>query len=138
MSGDPFNSNFTVSMSMPAQVAQMPQMLNNVVNQIARLDEQAPNQQPYPTKHHRTMRPPQPMTAYTSFRARSNDPWDEFHIENWDFSKVSREDAKTMVRALSNTLAVVAFSYVAISFAVVGGIFLLILKRVRRVAQRHD
>lgn len=138
MSGDPFNSNFTVSMSMPAQVAQMPQMLNNVVNQIARLDEQAPNQPPYPTKHHSKMRPPQPMPAYTSFRARSNDPWDEFHIENWDFSKVSREDAKTMVRALSNTLAVVAFSYVAISFAVVGGIFLLILKRVRRVAQRHD
>jgi hypothetical protein len=88
--------------------------------------------------HHNNPAPDSVAWSTPTYRMKSRDPWEDWELETWDFSNISRADAKIMVRALINTIAVAAFAYVTIAFAIGSVIVFFILKRVRRVAKAHD
>lgn len=91
------------------------------------------------------MPPPPPMpipskfNRWNSFDRRHYGRWDDsMTLENWDFQKISRTDAKKMLRTFINTIALAAFCYMTMVFACFSGIFLFILKRSRNLAKKYD
>lgn len=84
-----------------------------------------------------------PRGGFMTFEAiRSHhghrDCWENFNIENWDFSKVSRSDAKLLVRSFISYFAMAVFAYCLIAFAIVGAIFLCLLKKARVAVEVHE
>ena len=80
------------------------------------------------------MAPPQHGYASVSYHHR-DDPMEI--IENWDFARVSRADAKSMAKVLINSFSVCIFIGATIGFAIFAAIFMCILKRVRKAVQFH-
>lgn len=73
-----------------------------------------------------------------SFAQRHSDEWDNFDIENWDFSKVSRSDAKLLARSFISYVSVAIFAYCLIACSIFFAIFLCMLKKARVSVERHE
>jgi hypothetical protein len=69
---------------------------------------------------------------------RNNNPYDDINLEDWDFSKTSRADAKLFARTFISTAAIAIFVYFTIAFAIFSAIFLCLLKRAATAAEVHE
>jgi hypothetical protein len=73
-----------------------------------------------------------------SFSGCHRDSWDNIDFENWDFSKVSRSDAKILGRSIISKLSIAIFAYCLIAFTIFSAIFLCLLKKARVAAEVHQ
>jgi hypothetical protein len=64
--------------------------------------------------------------------------WDGIDIENWDFNKVSRSDAKILAKSFITTIAVAIFAYALIGMSIGAAIFMCLIKKSRVAAERHE